>query len=226
MRTMVFIDYQNFNINLHNHFTNIGAKVKSINYQKLAKAINDRLPFESQVVKTYLFAYKPCDKLLELERYSKYYEWLSKLRNTPYFEIIEGRQEVRTIKGVKLDINNSSTYTTEEKETDINLATHMLAKGFQNAYDIAILVSGDTDYIKVVETLHNIGKIVVIAHFPHQSIEKYNGIIDSHIVLYNNLLNDAYNRKKNDNHNTTEDYESTIESELIVSNSEEANNES
>lgn len=220
MRTMVFIDYQNFNINLHNHFANNGAKIQSINYQKLAKAINDILPFKSQVVKTYLFAYKPCDKLLELDRYSRYYDWLSNLRKTPYFEIIEGRQEIRNIKGVKLDIDDPKTYTTEEKETDINLATHMLAKGFQNAYDIAILVSGDTDYIKVVETLHNIGKTVVIAHFPHQAIEKYNGIIDSHIVLYDNLLSKAYNHKKNNNHNIVEDNENTIEPEVIVSNDE------
>ena len=144
-------------------------------------------------MKTYLFAYKPCDKLMELERYSKYYEWLCRIKNSPYFEIIEGRQELRTIENVTLDINNPQTYTTEEKETDINLATHMLAKGFQNAYDIAILVSGDTDYIKVVETLHNIGKIVVVAHFPHQNIDKYNGITDAHIVLYDDILKEAYN---------------------------------
>ena len=73
---------------------------------------------------------------------------------------------MRTLKGISLDLTNPDTYYTEEKETDINLATHMLAKGFQNAYDIAILVSGDTDYIKVVETLHNIGKTVVIHDGP------------------------------------------------------------
>ena len=182
LRTMVFIDYQNFNINLQNHFKNNGSKIRSINYQELAKTINSKLPLKSQVIKTYLFAYKPCDQLMKLEKYSKYYDWLQKVKTTPYFEVIEGRQELRNIKGVKLDITDSKTYTTEEKETDINLATHMLAKGFQNAYDIAILVSGDTDYIKVVETLHNIGKTVVIAHFKHQIIEKYNGIIDAHIT--------------------------------------------
>ena len=196
LRTMVFIDYQNFNINLQNHFKNNGGKVRSINYQELAKTINSKLPLKSQVIKTYLFAYKPCDQLMKLEKYSQYYDWLQKVKVTPYFEVIEGRQELRNIKGVKLDINDPKTYTTEEKETDINLATHMLAKGFQNAYDIAILVSGDTDYIKVVETLHNIGKTVVIAHFKHQTIEKYNGIIDAHIVLYDSILNKSYNHQK------------------------------
>lgn len=78
----------------------------------------------------------------------------------------------------------------------------MLAKGFQNAYDIAILVSGDTDYIKVVETLHNIGKTVVIAHFKHQSIVKYEGIIDANIVLYENILTNAFNHRNNNDSET------------------------
>lgn len=212
LRTMVFIDYQNFNINLQTHYYNKSGKgFRSINYQRLAKEINGKLPFQSQVLKTYLFAYKPCEQLMKLERYKKYYNWLENMRKTPYFEVIEGRQEVRSKDGVQFDINDTHTYTTEEKETDINLATHMLAKGFQNAYDIAILVSGDTDYIKVVETLHNIGKTVVIAHFKHQNINKYEGIIDVHIVLYDSILDRASNEKRNNIKDKKEEQDSTEE---------------
>ena len=212
LRTMVFIDYQNFNINLQTHYNNKAGKgFRSINYQRLAKEINGKLPFQSQVLKTYLFAYKPCEQLMKLERYKKYYNWLENMRKTPYFEVIEGRQEVRSKDGVQFDINDTHTYTTEEKETDINLATHMLAKGFQNAYDIAILVSGDTDYIKVVETLHNIGKTVVIAHFQHQNINKYEGIIDAHIVLYDSILNKSSNEKKNNVKDKKEEHDSIEE---------------
>ena len=192
-KVMVFIDYQNFNINLQEHYK--GKTFKPINYWALGKAINNIIPLQSEVIKTYLFAYKPCDELMKLEKYSKYYDWLNYLRKTPYLEIIEGRQEIRTYDGIDFDINNPKTYFTEEKETDINLATHMLSKAFQNAYDIAILVSGDTDYIKVVETLHNIGKTVVIAHFPHQNVSRYDEICDANIIIYDNVLNKAVNKK-------------------------------
>ena len=152
-----------------------------------------------EVIKTYLFAYKPCDELMELESYKKYYKWLTEsMRKVPYLEVIEGRQDIHRIKGVKFDINDPDTYTTEEKETDINLATHMVAKGFQNAYDIAILVSGDTDYVNVIKTLHDLGKIIIIAHFPHQTIQKYEGMYDAEIILYDNILNKASNQKKID----------------------------
>lgn len=93
-RVMVFIDYQNFNINLKEHYK--GKTFKPINYWALGKAINEIIPFQSEVLKTYLFAYKPCDDLMKIESYSKYYEWLTKLKKTPYLEIIEGRQELRT----------------------------------------------------------------------------------------------------------------------------------
>ena len=132
---------------------------------------------------------------MKIESYCIYYDWLTKLKKTPYLEIIEGRQELRTYDDITLDINNPKTYFTEEKETDINLATHMIAKGFQNAYDIAVLVSGDTDYIKVVETLHNIGKTVVIAHFKHQNVSRYDDICDANIVLYDSILDKAVNKK-------------------------------
>ena len=192
-RVMFFIDYKNFNINLKEHYR--GKTFKPINYWALGKAINEKIPFQSEVLKTYLFAYKPCEELMKIESYSIYYDWLTKLKKTPYLEIIEGRQELRTYDDITLDINNPKTYFTEEKETDINLATHMVAKGFQNAYDIAVLVSGDTDYIKVVETLHNIGKTVVIAHFKHQNVSRYDDICDANIVLYDSILDKAVNKK-------------------------------
>ena len=76
----------------------------------------------------------------------------------------------------------------------------MIAKGFQNAYDIAILVSGDTDYVQVIRTLHDLGKIVVIAHFPEQNIAKYQGMYDAEVILDDDLLhragNASYGREK------------------------------
>lgn len=196
-RTMVFIDYQNFNIGLKRHYA--GRTFKSINYSRLGKEINKYIPLDSEVIKTYLFAYKPCDELLQLESYRTYYTWLTEImRKVSYLEVIEGRQDIRRIRGINFDINDPNTYTTEEKETDINLATHMVAKGFQNAYDIAILVSGDTDYVNVIKTLHDLGKIIIIAHFPHQNIQKYDGIYDADVILYDSILSKASNQKRDD----------------------------
>ena len=188
LRTMVFIDFQNFNISYNEYCSHNNLSRKAINYCALSGQLNNCLQLSSQVIKTYLFASKPCDQLLSLEFYQKQYEWLCKLKQSNYFEVIEGQQVIRYIDGVEFDVTNPKTYTTIEKGTDVNVAVQMLSKGFQNAYDIAILVSGDTDYIPVVENLHNLGKTVILATLPQQNIDKYKTIIDRHIVISSNII--------------------------------------
>lgn len=196
LRTMVFIDFQNFDISYNDYCAYKHLSKKTINYCLLSKQLNDVLQLSSQVIKTYLFASKPCDQLLTLDSYKRQYDWLCKLKRSNYFEVIEGQQVIRSVDGVDLNINDFKTYTTLEKGTDVNVAVQMLSKGFQNAYDIAILVSGDTDYIPVVESLHNLGKIVVLATLPHQKIEKYKTIIDRHIPIYPNIIDKSEYKHK------------------------------
>lgn len=190
LKSMVFIDYQNFSISMKKFIKSSGIDLFNINYDLLSKRLNCSISLDCQLVKTYLFAHKPCDQLLQLDYYKKHYSWLSSIGNTDYFEVIEGSQEIRQISDdIPIDINRSETYRTKEKGTDINLAVHMLSKAFQNSLDVAILVSGDTDYLPVIETLHQLGKIVVIATLPNQNIKKYAKLKDANIILNMDFLN-------------------------------------
>jgi uncharacterized LabA/DUF88 family protein len=58
---------------------------------------------------------------------------------------------------------NTTTYV--EKGVDVMLVTRMLSFAFKNVYDVAILVSGDEDYVSAVEEIRNLGKRVEIASF-------------------------------------------------------------
>ena len=180
------------------YLKSINSNTFNVNFLKLAENLNKKITLCPTLMKTYLFAYKPCDALMKIERYSNYYNWLSGLKNKPYFEVIEGRQEIRaTNNDVAVDINDKSTYTTKEKGTDINLAVNMLSKAYQNAYDVAILISGDTDYIPVIKELHNIGKIVILATFPNQNVKKYDEYRDAHIKIDLGLLKTSASRNSN-----------------------------
>lgn len=97
MKSMVFIDYQNFNIGMRNYLLSIKENLFNINLSTLAQELNSQLLIKSCLMKTYLFAYKPCDELLKLNSYNNYYNWLSSIKNKPYFEVIEGTQEIRKI---------------------------------------------------------------------------------------------------------------------------------
>lgn len=72
---------------------------------------------------------------------------------------------------------------TEEKGSDVNLATHLLVDGFDNAYDLAVIVSNDSDLllpIRVVSEqlgkqvgLLNPQKHVSVALAPHVRFVKH-----------------------------------------------------
>lgn len=54
--------------------------------------------------------------------------------------------------------------TSQSKGVDISLATDMLTHAFLDNYEAAILVSGDADFIPVVEQVQRQGKIVYLIH--------------------------------------------------------------
>ncbi len=72
-----------------------------------------------------------------------------------------------------------------EKGIDILLATDMVSLAFRNAYDTAVLVSGDSDYVPVVEEIQALGKRVENATFKRESSFHLRKVCDSYIILDN-----------------------------------------
>jgi len=70
-----------------------------------------------------------------------------------------------------------------EKGIDVAIAVEALSLAFQDAYDTALLVSGDGDYVELVETLKRYGKHVECAMFRNQSA----GILLEHVDVFQNL---------------------------------------
>jgi len=53
----------------------------------------------------------------------------------------------------------------EQKEVDVALATELVSCALRNAFDVAILVSGDRDFVPAVERVRAEGKRVEVAFF-------------------------------------------------------------
>ncbi len=79
-------------------------------------------------------------------------EFLDTLKKTPYLEVRLG--------GMKL-----SQGVPVEKGIDIMLATDLLHFGWNDLYDVAILVSGDGDFAYALQAAKNMGKHVEVAYF-------------------------------------------------------------
>lgn len=78
--------------------------------------------------------------------------YLDALRTLPEVEIHKGNF-LSNIKKARLAAHPHSVVEvlhTEEKGSDVNLACHMLTDGFRDLYDVAVVVSNDTDLLEPI----------------------------------------------------------------------------
>lgn len=79
-----------------------------------------------------------------LEKYEKHKELLDDLKKIPNFNVVLcDLRKIKIGKKVKYEI----------KGDDIYLAHDLLMGAFDDLYDVAIIVSGDADFIPIINTL-------------------------------------------------------------------------
>lgn len=183
LRGMVFVDHMNFNIAVNDYYSSLGKKPPNLDYNTLFRGVVAKIPNISYT-KTTIFAPEP-DKFLMDDTYlSGYYRWVQGMKNGKYLDVVEGRYIGRPVQdGVAMDIKDKSTYYKVEKGTDINLAIHAITKAYNNAYDVAFVVSADTDYISLYKQLKNIGKLVVSVAVVGQKLVKVIPEVDDYVFL-------------------------------------------
>lgn len=110
-------------------------------------------------------------------------EFLEVLNKTPYLEVRLGKTKVA--QGVPI-----------EKGIDIMLATDLLYFAWNNAYDVAILVSGDSDFAYALQAVKNMGKHVEVAYFENVVSKDLLDIVDSRHLLDRSFLNGLWASKR------------------------------
>ncbi|MDR1935548.1 MAG: NYN domain-containing protein [Candidatus Accumulibacter sp.] len=180
-RTMVFIDHMNFQIALASLYSPEPAPRLDYNElpRQIVAAVNG-----GELMKTLLFIPKPDDFLMQDEGLEKYYLWASGMRVQRNFDVVEGAHMARPSRpNVPMNIKDNETYYKVEKGTDVNIAISSLRMAFFNAYDSAVFVSGDTDYLPIYETLRMMGKLVMVAVARGQYIGRLIPFVDGYMNL-------------------------------------------
>jgi uncharacterized LabA/DUF88 family protein len=70
-----------------------------------------------------------------------------------------------------------------EKGADIRLATELIAQGFNDSYDIAIVVTGDRDFERAVNYVQDQGKRVIGVQFENNMSGDLKPVFDEYIKL-------------------------------------------
>jgi uncharacterized LabA/DUF88 family protein len=183
LRGMVFVDHMNFEIALRQYYSHQTLPNPRLDYNALFKELVLLIP-NVDLVKTFIFAPKPDEFLMNDIRLSGYYSWVAGLKNAPYLDVIEGSYIARPVSDdTRMDINDKTTYYKVEKGTDINLAVHAINKAFYNSFDIGFFLSADSDYITVYSVLKSIGKLTVVVAVKGQNINRLKQHVDNCIIL-------------------------------------------
>jgi len=117
------------------------------------------------------------------QAYQDQQKFLSTLYNTPYMDVRLGTSKLRGD-------------TSVEKGVDIMLATDMLRLGWDDSYDVAILVSGDGDFAYAVQTVKNMGKHVEVAAFSANLSRELSQVADNREDLTPKYFEDIWSNKK------------------------------
>lgn len=196
LRGMVFVDHMNFNIAVNDYYSELGQKSPNLNYNTIFRDIVSCVPNLSYT-KAIIFAPEP-DKFLMTDPYLKgYYKWVQGMKNAKYLDVVEGRYIGRPVDDkVPMDITNRRTYYKVEKGTDINFALHAISKAYNNAYDVALVISGDTDYISLYRQLKSIGKLVIVVVVKGQKFGKIVPEVDECIILDDSIFSKNIREKE------------------------------
>ena len=77
------------------------------------------------------------------------------LRTIPNLEIIEGSFLAHEVMMARSPIGSGyvKVIKTEEKGSDVNIATHLLLDGFRNDYELAVVISNDSDLLMPIRVV-------------------------------------------------------------------------
>lgn len=151
----IFVDAQNFRENLYTHCGRTDLDVA-----KFQKYLVDGRTLQA--------CYYYDSLLFNSPKWAKRYEGQQKLHSA-----VNSLENTHVVKGRRVWRDNTCSHCNEkhrysiEKGVDVKLAVDMIRGAIQNQYDIAVLVSGDADFIPVIEAIRNIDlhKKIEIAFF-------------------------------------------------------------
>ena len=102
--------------------------------------------------------------------------YLRAIRELPDVEIILGKFKMRKLRGVLCGSTGGTIGKVvtiekyEEKTSDVNLAVHMVADGYENKYDCAVLISNDADLVPPLLYIKNELRKTVVVISPYKTV--------------------------------------------------------
>ncbi len=167
-RVMIFIDGNN----LYHSLKHVIGRT-NLDFEKFSR----KLANNRHLIRTYYYN-APLNRDDDEEKHRLQQSFFDSLDSVPYFTKKFGRLEKRLVRQTLPDGTYISVPTYVEKGVDTHIVIDMLTFAFKDTYDTAILVSGDEDFVVLVERIKDLGKHVEVANLGgsfalRQAADKY-----------------------------------------------------
>jgi uncharacterized LabA/DUF88 family protein len=153
-RVIVYVD--GFNL----YFGMVAAGIENSKWLNIKSLIDSYLTPNQELIEIKYFTSRITNQPGKQKRQTTYLEALE----TTGVNIVYG-----LYKSKEIECNNCghNWAISNEKMTDVNIATHLLLDAFNDKYDTAILISGDSDLVPPIKAVHTqFSKKAVSVFFP------------------------------------------------------------
>ncbi|MBU4308807.1 MAG: NYN domain-containing protein [Nanoarchaeota archaeon] len=178
-KVSIFIDGNNFYFGLKRIYKD-KKKLMNFNFERFCAFLANK----REIVK--IFYYNAAmDRTKNPDKYKTQQKFFSQLKKIPKFNLI-------LCKLLKRKIQGTNQYYYILKEDDIHMAGDLIKGAFKNTYDVAILVSGDGDFVPAVKIAQEEGKIIENIYFKKSASTNLKRKCDNSFMLKEEILNNFF----------------------------------
>ncbi len=181
-RVAVFIDGNNFYYGLRKLY-GINKSLKYFDF----KRFSDFIANKNKVVEIFYYNAE-LDISDNPEKHKSQKEFFDNLRKISNFHLI-------LCKLLKRNITGTNKFYYIIKEDDINMAVDMVERACGDKFDIALIVSGDGDFVPAVKAVQRKNKTVENVFFKNSSSRNLKNHCDKSLELTREILDKFFNNK-------------------------------
>lgn len=175
MKVAIFIDGNNFYFGLKRIYKD-DRKLMNFNFEKFCNFLADK----RELIEIFYYN-APLDRMKDLGKYKNQQKFFEKIKKIPKFNLI-------LCKLLKRRIKRTNQYYYVLKEDDIHMAGDLIKGAFKNIYDVALLVSGDGDFVPAVKIVQEEGKKVENIYFKKSASTNLRQNCDKSFMLRKEIL--------------------------------------
>ena len=183
-RVAIFIDGNNFYYGLRKIY-GINKSLKCFGFKGFSEYLADK----NKVVDIYYYNAE-LDITNNPDKHKSQKEFFDNLRKIPNFNLI-------LCKLLKRNITGTNKFYYIIKEDDINMAVDMVEGACGDKFDIAVVVSGDGDFVPAVKAVQRKNKTVENVYFKNSSSRNLKNHCDKSLELLKDTLNRFFDNQDN-----------------------------